>query len=204
MKKTLIILTLVILSAAAGLYASDLAPRDLSSPSRALVGQWSLRLAPDAASGGAQVRYFFGPIQAQTGRGEYIRQVADAQVYGTYQVLSQQPGERAARLRLEAPDSDALVLGQGLTIKLGQTSLALPNGERLELKPKLQERALTLSADGRQATLEAEALIVRYGAQRLDYINARTTPAAFSWPDLVHRVGLFGRAASGQLQAQKK
>ena len=39
--------------------------------------------------------------------------------------------------------------------------------------------------------MESEALIVRYGAQKLSYIDAKTTPEPITLKDLIHRARMF-------------
>lgn len=187
MKKASAII-LIILLAISGVYASGQAPRTLGDMHGRLIGQWSVR--PEQADAPA-MSYYFAPLDHATGKGAYIQTVADAQLHGSYTIVAKDKQKNTLRIKLQGPNTEAIPLGQGIVLKPGQTSFALPNGKRLDLKNKLQERVLTIPAKADTMRMESEALIVRYGAQKLSYINAKTTPEPITLKDLIHRARMF-------------
>lgn len=187
MKKASAII-LIILLAISGVYASGQAPRALNDMQGRLIGHW--RVLPEQDNAPA-MSYYFAPLDSDTGKGTYIQTVADAQLHGSYTLVSQDKKKNTLRIKLQGPNTEAIPLGQGIVLKPGQTSFALPNGKRLDLKNKLQERVLTIPAQGNSMRMESEAFVVRYGTQQLSYVNAKTTPEPLSPQDVIHRVSMF-------------
>lgn len=187
--KKLTIAALILIGAVAALYISSWAPRQLNTMHGRLYGQWLMRAKSPQEP---PIRYYFGPIDQASGKGTYIQTIADVQLHGSYKLVSESPEKNTLRVKLEAPDTDALVLGQGLVIKPGLSVVELFGGKRVDLKAKLQERILTIPTTGASMRVESEALIVRYGARHLDYVNAKTHPDPLAVQDIKDRALSFG------------